>query len=217
MLRVCIASIQNVERSLLLLVVSASDIPLRTIKFFSVLFSSAYWSMLQAVTNTHSMVRRRLCDLHCMVVSRPNCFFVISQFSRPAIDRQPVVRGRLCHILSFVVGKCFWHFVRDPAIFDSQLAKQARPIFCLHFLHSTPPQGGGFPVGISPPRLVRKNQIWCGYPMVKKNSKICLFVLTRPTNVTDRRTDRHRMTSIAALIHSIGQQKRCEEPTCRVM
>ena len=37
MLPVCIASIQNVERSLLLLVVSASDI-LRTIKFFSVLF-----------------------------------------------------------------------------------------------------------------------------------------------------------------------------------
>ena len=38
MLRVCIASIQNVERSLLLLVVSASDIPLRTVKFYSVLF-----------------------------------------------------------------------------------------------------------------------------------------------------------------------------------
>jgi len=50
MLRVCIASIQNVERSLLLLVVSALDIPLRTMKFFSVLFSSAYSSMLQAVT-----------------------------------------------------------------------------------------------------------------------------------------------------------------------
>jgi len=32
MLRVCIASIQNVERSLLLLVVSASDIPLCTIQ-----------------------------------------------------------------------------------------------------------------------------------------------------------------------------------------
>ena len=42
MLRVCIASIQNVERSLLLLVVSASDIPLRTIKFFSVLFSGVF-------------------------------------------------------------------------------------------------------------------------------------------------------------------------------
>ena len=41
MLHVCIASLQNVERSLLLLVVSASDILLRTIKFFSVLFSSA--------------------------------------------------------------------------------------------------------------------------------------------------------------------------------
>ena len=64
MLRVCIASIQNVERRLLLLVVSASDIPLRTIKFFSVLFSLAYLSMLQAVTNKHSMVSRRLCDLY---------------------------------------------------------------------------------------------------------------------------------------------------------
>ena len=41
MLRVC-TSIQNVERSLLLLVVSASDIQLRRIKLFSVLCSSAY-------------------------------------------------------------------------------------------------------------------------------------------------------------------------------
>jgi len=41
-----------------------------------------------------------------------------------------VVRGRLCHILSFVVGKCFWHFAR-PAIFDSQLLDQNRD-FCLY-------------------------------------------------------------------------------------
>jgi len=64
MLRVCLASIQNVESSLLLLVVSASDIPLRTIKFFSVLFSSAYSSMLQAVTNKHSLVSRVRSTLH---------------------------------------------------------------------------------------------------------------------------------------------------------
>ena len=38
MLHVCIASIQNVDGSLLLLVVSASDMPLRTIKLFSVVF-----------------------------------------------------------------------------------------------------------------------------------------------------------------------------------
>ena len=56
MLRVrSIASIQNVERSLLLLVVSALEIPLRIFKFFSVVFfSSAYSSMLQAVTNKQS-------------------------------------------------------------------------------------------------------------------------------------------------------------------
>ena len=64
MFRVCIASIQNFERSLLLLVVSTSDIPLHTIKFFFVSFSSAYSSMLQAVVNkdSHSRMRRRLCD-----------------------------------------------------------------------------------------------------------------------------------------------------------
>jgi len=84
MLRVCIASIQNVERSLLLLVVSASDIPLRTIKFFYVAFSSAYWSMLQAVTNKHWMVCRGLCDLHCVVVGNCFCHFVVAC---PAIDR----------------------------------------------------------------------------------------------------------------------------------
>ena len=80
MLHVCIASIQNVECSLLLLVVSASDIPLRTIKFFSVLFSSAYSSMLQAVRNKHSLVCRRLCDVHRMVVGK--CFW---HFAHPAI------------------------------------------------------------------------------------------------------------------------------------
>jgi len=85
MLRVCIASIQDVEHSLLLLVVSASDIPLHTIKFFSVLFSSPYSSMLQAVTNKHSLVRRRLCDLHCMVVSNRFCHFVVRTSSNRSI------------------------------------------------------------------------------------------------------------------------------------
>jgi len=77
----CIASIQNVERSLLLLVVSASDIPLRTIKFYSLLFSSAYRSMLQSVTNNHSLVRRGLCDLHCMVVGNCFCHFVVRTYA----------------------------------------------------------------------------------------------------------------------------------------
>jgi len=85
MLHVCIALIQNVERSLLLLVVSASDIPLSTIKFFSVLFFSPYSSMLQAVTNKHSLVRRRLCDLHCMVDGNCFCHFVVRTSSNRSI------------------------------------------------------------------------------------------------------------------------------------
>ena len=129
MLRVCIASIQNVERSLLLLVVSASDIPLRTTKFFSVLFSSAYSSMLQVVTNKHSLVRRRIYDLHCMVVGNCFCHFVIRTSSnRSTASGDCWVTD--CITLSFVVGKCFWHFAR-PAIFDSQLLDQNR-YFCLY-------------------------------------------------------------------------------------
>jgi len=44
------------------------------------LFSSpAYRAMLQAVTNKHSLVRRRLCDLglHCMVLGNCFCHFVV--------------------------------------------------------------------------------------------------------------------------------------------
>jgi len=117
------------ERSLLLLIVSASDISQRTIKFFSVLFSLAYSSMLQAVTNKHSLVSRRLCDLrHCMVVGNCFCHFVVRTSSSRSIASG--AWPTLCHILSFVVGKCFWHFAR-PAIFDIQLLDQNRD-FCLY-------------------------------------------------------------------------------------
>ena len=105
MLRVCIASIQNVERSLLLIVVSASDIPLRTIKFFPVLFSSAYWSVLQAVTNRHSLLSRRLCDLHCMVVGNCFCHFVVCMSSNRSIasGAWPTVSyTQLCRRLMFL-------------------------------------------------------------------------------------------------------------------
>ena len=87
MLRVCIASIQNVERSLFFISCFGFRyrLPLRTNKFFSVLFSSAYSSMLQAVTNKHSLVRRRLCDVHCMVVGNCFCHFVVRTSSNPSI------------------------------------------------------------------------------------------------------------------------------------
>jgi len=64
-------------------------------------------------------------------------------------------------------------------------------------LHSTPPLGG-FPSEY-------RHSLWYGkIRMVlltdgEKISKISLFVLAQLTNVTDRRTDRHRVTAIAAL------------------
>jgi len=50
-------------------------------------------------------------------------------------------------------------------------------------------------VGISPSRLALKKNRMAWLPDGEKNSKISLFVLTQLTNVTDRRTDRHRVTA----------------------
>jgi len=46
--------------------------------------------------------------------------------------------------------------------------------------------------------------------------KICLFVLLEFTNVTDGQTDRHRMTALAALVHSIARQKNGTEDAAMV-
>ena len=152
MLRVCIASIQNVERSLLLLlVVSASDIPLRTIKFFSVLVSSAYSSMLQAVTTKHSLVSRQLCDLHCMVVRNCFCHFVVRTSSSRSIASGAWPTVIYSASSSVIV---FWHFAR-PAIFDSQLLDHNRDL-CLYPLAFDAPVMG-VSVGILPSCLLRKN------------------------------------------------------------
>jgi len=73
--------------------------------------------------------------------------------------------------------------------------------FIIAPLHSTPPLGG-FRRNIGTPIGTEKLE-WCRYPMVKKISKISLFVLTWSTNVTDGRTDRrkdgHCMTAKTAL------------------
>jgi len=62
----------------------------------------------------------------------------------------------------------------------------------------------GVPVGIAPPRFVRKTRMaWL--PDGEKISNISLFVLAQLTNVTDGQTDRHRVTANTALMHSIAR------------
>jgi len=163
MLRVCIASIQNVKRSLLLLVVSASDIPLRAIKFFSVLFSLAYSSMLQAVTNKHSLVRRRL--LRSTLHGRRWLFLSLrSSHVQQSIDSQwcvadCVIYSASSSIIVFGTSRPCSN-LRQPAI---RPESRFLPIL---YLHSTPPLGGSRR-NIATPFSMEELE-WCGYPTVKK-------------------------------------------------
>jgi len=83
-----------------------------------------------------------------------------------------VVRGRLCHILSFVVGKFF-------------LALRTRFLPIPHLRLTLPL--GGFPSEYRNPVWYEKTRmVWL--PNGEKNSKISLFFLAQLTNVADRRT-----------------------------
>ena len=65
-------------------------------------------------------------------------------------------------------------------------------------LHSTSPLGG-FPSEYRHPLWYGKTRM-VSLPDGEKISKMCLFVLTWSTNVTDRRTDGHCMTAKTALM-----------------
>ena len=87
--------------------------------------------------------------------------------------------------------------------------------FCLPHLHSMPPLGGFLTEYRHPIWHGKTRMAWL--PNGEKISKISLFVLAQRTNVTDRRTVRHRMPAIAALMHSIAREKQhhCTEANCK--
>ena len=99
----------------------------------------------------------------------------------------------------FMCPSCFW----DRARYWSKIVIFSYP------LHSTPPLGGGFPSEYRHPVWYWKTRmVWL--PDGEKNSKISLFVLTWSTNVTDGRTDRHRVPAYTAhravitLLHNVS-------------
>ena len=156
MLRVCIASIQNVERSLLLLVVSASDIPLRTIKFFSVLFSGVF---------VHAACRHKqtFAGASPTVRSRQNCFchFVVRTSSNRSIaSAWPTVPyTQLRRRYMFLAFRTSSN-LRQPAIRPESRFVPIPP--CIRR-----PRQGGSRRNIATPFGMEKLE-WCGYPMVKK-------------------------------------------------
>jgi len=149
----------------LLLVTSASDLLVHTIRF----------------CHTHDLswlciVRRRwLYRAWRLVVEYPQYTTSVTTCKMVAdvtvVHQRPCLQHLACCIISSRHIGSESRFLPTPPAFDAPVR--------------------GVPVGISPSRLVRKTRIvWL--PDGEKNSKICLFVLTQLAN---GQTDRHRMTA----------------------
>ena len=146
------------------------------------------------------MVRRRLCDLHFVVVGNCFCHFVVRTSSNRSI-----ASGAWPTVLYTQLRRRFWHFAR-PTIFDSQLLDQNRDL-CIYPTCIRRP-GSGSRRNITTPFGVEKLE-WCGYPTVKKNWRyVYSFWQNLRTWPTDRQTDRHRMTAQPALAKHRASIKR---------
>ena len=124
---------------------SAPYLPLRTNKFYSVLFSAS-WSSMLVVINTDSLIRGGVC-------------------------------GRLHGGLSQIL------FTLQQSSIDSQLFVDNRDL-CLTHLHSTPPLGRSPSENCHDIWYRKTRMVWLDVEIILK---ICLFVLTEDTNVTDGR------------------------------
>ena len=129
---------------------------------------------------------------------------------------ESIIAAKNCVIYNSYRSSYFCFPWRRPCDYHTICCNSFRVILCLsqcvspkivissRFLAFNISVMRGVPVGISPPRV--------GLPDGEKNLKIFrpIFVLTQHTNVTDRRTDRHRMTAITALcIASCGKNVVC--------
>ena len=95
-----------------------------------------------------------------------------------------------CAHLTITVSEIERDIGRNSSIFSYPLAFDA-PL-------------GGFPSEHRHPVWYGKTRmVWL--PDCEKISKISLFVLAQLTNVTDARTDGHRVTAYTALMHSIAR------------
>ena len=121
--------------------------------------------------------------------SRTHHIFVSSGDAPGAITLNVVWMER--EFDAYKLPRCMCPSKRYSEIFVKKSAFYHTP------LHSTPPLGG-FPSEYRHPFWCRKTRM-VSLPDGEKISKISLFVLAQLQNVTDRRTDGHRVTAIAAL------------------
>jgi len=117
----------------------------------------------------------------------------------PSVDSTSSSRHRSIagyRLTIVLAGRRSVHSMRLSHIFGQNLN------FCLPTCIRRPRWVGGFRQNIAVTFGTEKLE-WCGYPKVKKNLKICLFVLTECMYEHDRQTgrqmDEHRVTAKAAL------------------
>jgi len=168
MLRVCqklTPVIQNVKRSILLLVIYATYLSLRTIKCCSVVFGVTFTLLVINISSSSPTINklRRLLQAMCHALPRSGGAVLITRGSR-SVDST-----RWSQILAQNRDFCL-----PPPAFDAPLVG-----FPSEYCHAVSEK--------------KTRMVWL--PDGEFILKIYLFVSTECTNVTDRHTDEHHMTA----------------------
>jgi len=164
------------------------------ISYFSFGVTSAYNSILfcclrrNVTPCCHTHDQSWLCIVRERAWSRSRCT------TMETVTLSRVVLGGRIHAVYDQRYKC--HNLRDggrrpPATMFTTPRLLQRRDFCLLHLHSMSPLGGGASEYRHPVWYGTTRMVWL--PDGEKISKICLFVLTQSTNVTDTHTNRQTL------------------------
>ena len=143
--------------------------------------------MCPSIFNSFPVIRTASAKKSLFHVPQPTCLFPLEMPLR--LSRNMLYGWKENSMLTNCIAACA-HLTITVSEIERDIGRKSS--FCISPC-IRPPLGGGGSRRISATPFGMEKLEWLGYPMVKKMSKISLFVLAQLTNVTDGRTDRRTL------------------------